>query len=151
MGALSFAVAETRFWEQPLASLDHGQWEALCDGCGLCCLHKLEDEDSGDFYLTDVACRLLDLVSGRCGRYGDRHRHVPDCITLSPGKLADYRWLPPTCAYRLRAAGRPLPDWHYLNSGDPEAVHRLGLSVRGRAVSELECDPGEDRIVAGPF
>src|SRR5690606_39717357 len=98
------------FWEASLASLDAGQWEALCDGCGKCCLHKLEDEDTGRIYPTNVACRLLDLTTARCGDYKHRRRHVPDCLTLTKAKVEDLEWLPQSCAYRLRAEGEPLPD-----------------------------------------
>ena len=97
------AKSKRPFWEAPLASLDAGQWEALCDGCGKCCLHKLEDEDTGRIYPTNVACRLLDLTTARCGDYKHRRRHVPDCLTLTKAKVADIEWLPQTCAYRLRA------------------------------------------------
>lgn len=139
--------APAPFWERPLATLDKAEWEALCDGCGQCCLHKVEDEDSGAVYATNVACRLLELQSCRCGDYRSRKRLVPDCLQLTPKTLPRYTWLPETCAYRRRAAGEPLPDWHYLVSGDREAVHRAGVSVRGRAVSEILAGPIEQHIV----
>lgn len=122
----------------------------MCDGCGLCCLHKLEDAETGEVHYTNVACRLLDLGSCRCGRYADRHRLVPDCLRLDPGNVAALAWLPPSCAYRLVAEGRDLPWWHPLVSGDPETVHRAGVSVRGRAVSERRAGDLEDHIVAWP-
>src|SRR5687768_11314216 len=93
------------FWEQPLASLDRGQWEALCDGCGRCCVHKLEDEETGVLYPTNVACRLLDRRTGRCTDYKHRKKLVDDCVTLERGKLGSLDWLPETCSYRLRANG----------------------------------------------
>ena len=99
------------FWEQPLASLDRGEWEALCDGCGRCCLHKLEDEDNGDYYLTNVACKLLDSHAGRCTDYKKRKQLVDDCVQLERGRIDNLGWLPSTCAYRLRAEGEPLKDW----------------------------------------
>lgn len=141
-----------RFWEdRPLAALDRGQWEALCDGCGKCCIHKLEDEETGELFPTNVACRLLDRRSGRCSDYRHRHAYVPDCIRLTPAKLGELEWLPVTCAYRLRAEGKPLADWHYLNSGDPESVHAAGQSVRGWTISEQDAGDLEyhliDRIV----
>lgn len=139
--------ARTPFWERPLASLNKAEWEALCDGCGQCCLHKVEDEDTGTVYRTNVACRLLDLRTCQCADYRDRKRLVPDCLQLTPKTLPTYDWLPETCAYRRRAAGEPLPDWHYLVSGDREAVHRVGVSVRGRAVSEVIAGPIEQHIV----
>ncbi|KGB53474.1 MAG: YcgN family cysteine cluster protein [Sphingopyxis sp.] len=135
------------FWEAPLATLDAGQWEALCDGCGKCCLHKLEDEDTGRIYPTNVACRLLDLKTARCGDYKHRRRHVPDCLTLTKGKVADIEWLPQTCAYRLRAEGEPLPDWHYLVCGDRDAVHRAGESIVGWTVGEDMAGPLENHLV----
>jgi uncharacterized protein len=125
------------FWEDvPLDKLDRAQWEALCDGCGKCCLHKLEDEDTGEFHATNVACRLLDRENGCCQDYKHRHAFIPDCIRLTPKKLKDIEWLPETCAYVRRAASKPLPDWHYLISGDRDAVHRAGASVRGWTISE---------------
>jgi len=135
------------FWEAPLASLDAGQWEALCDGCGKCCLHKLEDEDSGRIYPTNVACRLLDLKTARCGDYKHRRRHVPDCLTLTKRSVADIEWLPQTCAYRLRAEGEPLPEWHYLVCGDRDAVHRSGESIVGWTVGEDVAGPLENHLV----
>ena len=139
-----------RFWEQPLKSLDREEWEALCDGCGKCCLNKIEYEDTGEVAFTRVACRLLDGESCRCTSYPDRHDFVPDCVVLTPEKLKDIAWwLPSTCAYRLRAEGKPLYDWHHLISGDPQAVHRAGASVRGWTVSELTVteDDWEDHII----
>jgi uncharacterized cysteine cluster protein YcgN (CxxCxxCC family) len=126
-----------RFWEDvPLHRLDRAQWEALCDGCGKCCIHKLEDEDTGELHPTNVACRLLDRRTGRCSDYKHRHAHVPECIRLTPAKLEKMDWLPESCAYVLRAQGKPLPEWHYLVCGDREAIHRAGASVRGWTISE---------------
>jgi uncharacterized cysteine cluster protein YcgN (CxxCxxCC family) len=126
----------TRFWEMPLARLDRAQWEALCDGCGKCCLHKIEDADTGDLYATNVACRLLDRDQGRCSDYRHRHAYVAECVRLNAGNVDDIPWLPMTCAYRLRAAGEPLPEWHYLISGSRESVHEAGESTRGWTISE---------------
>lgn len=127
-----------RFWERvPLDRMTGTEWEALCDGCGLCCLHKLEDADSGDILYTRIACRLLDDATCRCGNYAIRRQLVPDCVVLTPETLADAtRWLPGTCAYSLLYRGRPLYPWHPLISGDPESVHRAGISIRGRTVPE---------------
>lgn len=127
-----------RFWELPLKALDRAEWEALCDGCGKCCLHKVEDEDSGAIYPTNVACRLLDRHSCRCSNYRERRTFVPDCVRLTADKVDALSWLPGTCAYRLRAEGRPLFAWHHLLSGDPDSVHAAGISVRGWTVSEDE-------------
>jgi hypothetical protein len=118
-----------------LASLNRGEWEALCDGCGRCCLHKLEDEETGEVFATNVACRLLDRRMGRCTDYAKRKAHVPDCVQLTPAKVGNLEWLPPTCAYRLVDEGKPLPDWHHLISGDREAVQREGHGTRGWTLS----------------
>ena len=137
-----------KFWETvPLAQLDRAQWEALCDGCGKCCLHKLEDDETGEFFPTNVACKLLDRRSAQCSDYKHRHMFVPDCIRLTPAKLETMDWLPPSCAYVLRADGRPLPDWHYLNSGDRETVHAVGRSVRGWTISEVDAGDLEMHLV----
>ena len=135
-----------RFWERPLATLNREEWEALCDGCGKCCLHKVEDADSGRIWPTNVACKLLDLTTARCSDYRNRRKYVPDCLRLSPALAAELEWLPETCAYRLRAAGQPLPEWHYLLSGDRQAVHRAGASVVGKAISEVVAGPLEQHI-----
>lgn len=121
------------FWETvPLAALRPDQWEALCDGCGKCCVEKFEDEDTGDIYSTDIACVLLDRNTCRCTDYANRSVRVPDCVTLTLDALAQPRWLPETCAYRRLAEGRPLPAWHPLRTGDPDSVVRAGHSLRGR-------------------
>ena len=135
------------FWERPVEALNQRDWEALCDGCGKCCLHKLEDEDTGDFYMTNVACKLLDLKTARCRDYRGRRAIVPDCVRLTPRLAASLPWLPDSCAYRLRAEGLPLPDWHYLISGDRDAVHRAGASMVGKAISEVIAGPLEQHII----
>ncbi|WBH17902.1 YcgN family cysteine cluster protein [Sphingomonas radiodurans] len=137
-----------RFWEDtPLSKLDRAQWEALCDGCGKCCLHKLEDEETGELLPTNVACRLLDRRSGLCSDYRHRHAYVSECVRLTMRNVDKIDWLPMTCAYRLRANGEQLPDWHYLVSGDRDAVHRAGESVRGWTVSEDDAGEFEHHIV----
>ncbi len=142
---------EPEFWKKrPLAELGKGEWEALCDGCGKCCLEKIEDGFTGEISYTNVACRLLDLGTCRCSRYAERRRHVPNCEQLTPENVLALTWLPSTCAYRLLAEGKELPDWHYLVSGDPELVHRVGASVRGRAVPERRAGPLEHHIVDWP-
>jgi uncharacterized cysteine cluster protein YcgN (CxxCxxCC family) len=143
MGALT-----PRFWEtKRLGEMSRAEWEALCDGCGKCCIHKLEDEDTGELHPTNIACRLLDRRTGQCRDYKHRHAFVPECVRLTPAKLAQIDWLPSTCAYRLLDEGRPLPDWHYLVSGDRDAVHRAGQSVRGWTVTEDEAGDFENHVV----
>lgn len=145
------SLSDVPFWEAPLETLDRGQWEALCDGCGKCCLHKVEDEDTGRVYPTNVACKLLDTATALCSDYKHRRAFVPDCLRLTRGKIADYPWLPSTCAYVLRDAGEPLPEWHYLVSGSRQSVHDAGMSVKGRAISETYAGPLEDHIVEQPL
>ena len=136
-----------KVWERPIGDLNREEWESLCDGCGRCCLHKLEDADTGEVYDTNVACKLLDTHSARCSHYKGRHAFVPDCVRLTASKVGTIPWLPSTCAYRLRAEGKPLPDWHYLISGDREAVHRAGVSVRGWTIPDGEAGDLEHHMI----
>ncbi|MGA0715921.1 MAG: YcgN family cysteine cluster protein [Gemmobacter sp.] len=131
-----------RFWEHvPLDEMTPAEWESLCDGCGKCCLNKLEYEDTGEIVFTRIACRLLDRTTCRCTDYRNRRAHVPDCVHLSPGMLGGVtRWLPRTCAYRLLHEGKALKSWHPLVSGDPISVHTAGVSVQGWTVSETDVD-----------
>ncbi|MBI1219088.1 MAG: YcgN family cysteine cluster protein [Rhodobacteraceae bacterium] len=141
-----------KFWERPLTALNPREWEALCDGCGKCCLNKLEDEETGEVAFTRVACRLLDGESCRCAQYEIRKQFVPECVVLTPKTIAKVAyWLPATCAYRLLHEGKPLEDWHPLISGNPESVHDAGMSVRGWTVPEFEVpeEDWEDYIVEG--
>ena len=135
------------FWEKSLSQLDRGEWEALCDGCGRCCVHKLEDDETGELYPTNVACRLLDRRNGRCSDYRNRRRHVADCVVLDRRNVGSFDWLPESCAYRLRATGQPLPDWHYLISGSRETVHSAGHSTRGWTISEDDAGELEFHLV----
>jgi len=142
---------EPPFWENtPLADMTKTEWESLCDGCGRCCLNKLENEETGEIYHTNVACRLLDPDSCRCGSYDDRKKYVPDCQILTFQNLRRFSWLPSTCAYRLLAEGKELYWWHPLRSGDPNSVHAAGISVRGRIVSERDTDDLENHVVSWP-
>ena len=144
------ASAVLPFWaSKTLPELTLAEWEALCDGCGKCCLHKLEDDGSGEVFHTNVACRLLDLTTGRCTRYGDRFRWVTDCVSLTPAEVRRVSWLPRTCAYRLRAEEQPLPDWHPLVTGDPHSTRRAGVSVCGWAVPESRDRRLENHIIKG--
>ncbi len=140
-----------RFWETvPLNRMTPAEWEALCDGCGKCCLNKLEDADTGEVWFTRVACRLLDGETCRCGQYENRRHFVPECVFLTPATLPDVAyWLPATCAYKLLHDGAPLADWHPLVSGDPDSVHTAGISVRGWTVPEFEVpeEDWEDHII----
>lgn len=138
------------FWKNyTLEQLNRAEWEALCDGCGLCCLIKLEDEDSSEVAYTKVACKLLDCSTGHCSDYPNRLNYVPDCIQLSPEKLEQISWLPTSCAYRRLSENKPLPSWHYLNTGSRENVIKARKSVAGRCVSEQDIneDDIEDYIV----
>ncbi|MEO0634395.1 MAG: YcgN family cysteine cluster protein [Pseudomonadota bacterium] len=143
-----------RFWERKrLGQMSQAEWEALCDGCGKCCLNKLEDEDSGQVVLTRVACRLLDDSTCRCAHYENRHQFVPDCIVLSPQTIDEHMyWLPQTCAYRLLHLGKGLPAWHPLITGRAESVHEAGVSMRDRTVSEFDTpdEEWEDHVIEEP-
>lgn len=144
-----------RFWEHtPLDKLTPQQWEAVCDGCGKCCLNKLEDDETGEIALTRVACRLLDNESCKCAQYDIRRQFVPECIMLTPANLSEHmHWIPETCAYRLLWEGKPLADWHPLISGDPQSVHAAGVSVQGQTVPEFDVpeDEWEEYIIEEPL
>ncbi len=144
-------MADAPYWRtKTLEEMTRAEWEALCDGCARCCLIKLEDDDTGEIAYTDIACRLLDIGTCRCTRYRRRLRLVPQCVELTPEEVRKLDWLPSTCAYRLVAEGRDLAWWHPLVSGDPETVHKAGISVRGRVVPERRGDDPEDRVVTWP-
>ena len=138
------------FWKKKkLAEMSLEEWEALCDGCAVCCLYKVEDEDTGAVQLTNVACRFLDIDLCRCQLYDERRSAMPTCIKLTPSRVHTLGWLPETCAYRLIMDGQPLPDWHPLVSGDAESVHRAGISVRGKVMREMDADMNhiEDYVI----
>lgn len=133
-----------RFWENySLQELSAPEWEALCDGCGRCCLHKLEYEDSDAIDYTDVACRLLDLSTAQCSDYPGRKKHVPDCVQLTPANIREIDWLPASCAYRRLNEGRGLARWHPLISGNTQSVQSAKISVIGRVLPETVVDEDE--------
>lgn len=129
-------AVQVYWYAKPLDQMSRAEWESLCDGCGKCCLHKLQEEDIDDVYYTKIACRFLDHDNCRCQDYDRRQELVPGCVTLTPDSLAEHWWLPDTCAYRLLAEGLPLFDWHPLISGDPNSVHAAGMSVKGKVLAE---------------
>jgi uncharacterized cysteine cluster protein YcgN (CxxCxxCC family) len=146
-------MAEQPFWRaKRLKQMSRDEWESLCDGCGKCCLLKLEDEDSDAIDFTDVSCRLLDRETCRCNRYDERKLLVPDCVVLRPDNVGAFEWMPSTCAYRLIAEGKDLEWWHPLVSGDRETVHLAGISVRDRVIPETDVrdEDLEDHIVDWP-
>jgi len=150
---VSGSALRQRFWELPLAELRRTEWEALCDGCGKCCLNKLEYDDTGEIAFTRVACRLLDNDTALCGQYETRLQFVPECIVLNPQNIEKTAYfMPKSCAYRLRAEGQPLPEWHHLISGDRETIHKAGKSVRGWTVPEFEIpeEDWEDYVIEEP-
>lgn len=136
------------FWQTTkLNDMSQEEWESLCDGCGLCCLHKLEDFDTAEVSYTNVACRLLNLETCRCHKYSKRKKLVPDCVILKPEDVKNFKWLPKTCAYRLIYEGKDLYDWHHLISGSRLTVHKAGISVSQKAISERDAGALEDHII----
>ncbi len=136
------------FWKQkPLNALTQEEWESLCDGCAKCCLHRIEDEESGEVFTTNIVCRYLDQDHCRCSDYPNRSTNVPDCLSVTTDLLKDPYWLPSTCAYRVLAEGSELPEWHPLISGTDDTVVTSGNSIRGRVICETEADDPEHHLV----
>ena len=141
---------ELPFWKRKtFEEMTRAEWESLCDGCARCCLYKLEDEDTGEIYYTNVVCRLLDTFRCRCTAYNERRTLMPTCLVLTPDIVRQIKWMPKTCAYRLVHEGKDLEWWHPLVSGDPNTVHQAGISVRYRTQAEEDVDMEnlEDYIV----
>lgn len=140
-------MTQKPFWEtKRLEEMTAAEWESLCDGCGLCCLVRFEDEETGEVIPTRVSCKLFDANLCRCKDYENRKKHVPDCIKLTPWNVEDLEWMPKSCAYRRLHEGKTLPRWHPLITGDPESVHKAGVSIRGQVVSEEALDDPEDAL-----
>ncbi len=154
-GAMTAPPDDAPFWRRKsLEAMTPEEWESLCDGCGRCCLVKLEDEDSGKIHATDVACQLFDAGTCRCTDYGNRKAKVPDCVQLTPEAVRTLNWLPPTCAYKLVAKGDDLPWWHPLVSGNPQTVVEAGVSVKGKVFAredEIDTDFIVMRLVGWPL
>ena len=136
------------FWEtKKLAEMTAEEWESLCDNCGKCCLHKLEDEDTGKIAFTRVACRLINLNTCRCTRYNEHTKLVAECLDIRKLDVEKYNWLPSTCAYRLLNEGKELPAWHPLLTGSPASVKRAGVSISSYAIKESMAMDLEDHII----
>ncbi|QPR26951.1 YcgN family cysteine cluster protein [Edwardsiella hoshinae] len=145
-------MSTTPFWqEKTLEQMSDAEWEALCDGCGQCCLHKLQDEDTDEIYFTNVACNLLNIKTCQCRHYERRFEYEEDCIKLTRDNLPTFDWLPPTCAYRLLNEGASLPVWHPLRTGSKAAMHAARISVRYIAVRESEVSDWEEHILRRPL
>ena len=133
-------MKQPEFLKKPLAEMTDAEWESLCDGCGLCCQIRVEDEDTGQIALSNVACRYLCLNTHACTDYTNRQKNVPDCVKVTPENIHELTWLPQTCGYRLAATGQKLPRWHHLICGDASRVHTYGPSMKGTLLSEDEAD-----------
>jgi len=139
---------QEQFWKtKSLAEMTCEEWESLCDGCARCCVHKLEDDASGEVRYTNVACRFLDIETCRCTQYPYREQVGAQCLCLTAETVRKLTWLPPTCAYRLLAQGKELPAWHPLLTGDPGSALKAGISVRNRVIPEDEAGNPEDHVI----
>lgn len=145
--------ADAPFWKtKTMAEMSPEEWESLCDSCGKCCCIRLEDEDTAAIYITDVACKLFNPETCRCGDYTNRSKLVPDCVTLTPENVSQLKWMPQTCAYRLVSEGKDLPEYHHLVSGSRDTIHEVGMSVQDAVTSEILVDEDDipTRIVIWP-
>jgi len=135
-----------------MAEMSPSEWESLCDNCGKCCCIRLEDDDTGDIYITDVACKLFDPATCKCTDYANRSKKVPDCVTLTKDNVEQLHWMPQTCAYRLVSESKDLPDYHHLVSGSRNTIHEVGMSVQDAVTSEIFVTEDEQatRIVIWP-
>ena len=143
-----------KYWETvPFDQLNQEQWESICDGCGQCCAHKLQDEDTDEVFLTNIVCQYLDTQKCQCSVYGDRHTFVPDCIKITPENAKELSWIPETCGYKLLANGKPLPDWHPLVTGDRQSTATANMSIRNKVISEadIDIDDLEDYLVEDDY
>ena len=145
-------ISQLPWWEEKsLNEMTRDEWEQICDHCGKCCLHKLEDEDDGTVYYTDVACSLVDSENCCCTDYQNRRVRVPDCLQLTVGNLDQIQWMPPSCSYRVLKEGRKLADWHHLVTGDKNSIHQAGKSIKGRYIDESDVDDLEEHVVEWPL
>jgi hypothetical protein len=135
---MTSSLSEKPFWQtKTLEAMSAEEWESLCDGCGKCCLIRLEDDETGEIYTTDAHCRLFDNQSCRCTDYANRKAIVPDCVILKPSSIRALKWMPHSCSYRLLSEGKDLPDWHHLKTGDRSSIHDAGMSVQDATVTEV--------------
>lgn len=143
---------ERPWWEsKSLHEMSREEWEDICDHCGKCCLHKLEDEEDGTIYYTDIACSLVDPASCYCTDYQNRQIRVPDCLRLTIDNLDQIQWMPPSCSYRVLKEGRSLPKWHHLITGDKNSIHIMGKSIKGRYIDESKVTDYEEHVVEWPL
>jgi len=141
---------QDRFWENiPLDQMSQSQWESLCDGCGRCCLQKLEDESNGEVFYTQLVCHIYDMEKNCCSDYPNRHQRVPQCVKLTPELISEFHWLPSTCTYRVLSEGKPMPQWHPLISDDPQDIAKAGISITGKVLPEqiVAEDEWEEHII----
>ena len=140
-------IKKSAFWKnKSLSEMSFIEWESLCDGCGKCCVLKLQDIDTEQTFYTDVSCKLLDCATARCSQYENRTSHVPDCIILSPNNLAPLSWMPDSCSYKLIHNGLDLPDWHPLITGNKSSTYKSGNSLAGRVTPETELESEEELL-----